>query len=383
MIGNKSKSIGHQILFNDTTQEKIDTSEFTQDSPSFANFNRKIKKFSISESPDSISDEFEPLKRSRSDNLLIKKSSSKSDNQPPKPPIFFSAKMMKKRLSMRVFVGRQQPKKQPRQKKQRSFSLGSLAKLSIHRRRMSEQIISENSFPGLVSPGINVKMREDSPVKKIKENHMKFFPKKRRLSAQSFEFLRKKDNKDNNHHKGSKNEQIFTSPEPKKKPSIKRTNSMNTIREHKEDVDFGIKETPLRQTPIDSTMASSFHKDQVKNGTLDARLTKSLDLSSFPPLTSYKDDKVIELSINEFKALFLGPEKFLIIDCRYEHEFQGGHFINAFHFPLKEDIDRLYEKIYNKGEKTTIVFHCEKSLCRGPGLQSTLQQDCGVIVIIL
>jgi len=56
---------------------------------------------------------------------------------------------------------------------------------------------------------------------------------------------------------------------------------------------------------------------------------------------------------------------FSLIDCRYSHEYNGGHVKTALHLPARESIDKLFST--NKDTKNaTFVFYCELSRCRGP-----------------
>lgn len=58
-------------------------------------------------------------------------------------------------------------------------------------------------------------------------------------------------------------------------------------------------------------------------------------------------------------------EKPVIVDCRFEYEFEGGHINNAINF---NDKQKLAEKLFDcatAGGKT-LIFHCEYSAHRAP-----------------
>lgn len=58
-------------------------------------------------------------------------------------------------------------------------------------------------------------------------------------------------------------------------------------------------------------------------------------------------------------------EKPVIVDCRFEYEFDGGHIANAINY---NDKQKLAEKLFDcatAGGKT-LIFHCEYSAHRAP-----------------
>lgn len=64
---------------------------------------------------------------------------------------------------------------------------------------------------------------------------------------------------------------------------------------------------------------------------------------------------------NAYTSLF---DKVIIIDCRFDYEFNGGHIPNALNFQSTIAMtDYLFQKIT---PATLIVFHCEFSIQRAP-----------------
>eukprot|EP01127_Copromyxa_protea_P006960 TRINITY_DN16893_c0_g1_i1.p1 TRINITY_DN16893_c0_g1~~TRINITY_DN16893_c0_g1_i1.p1 ORF type:complete len:447 (-),score=92.89 TRINITY_DN16893_c0_g1_i1:95-1435(-) len=55
----------------------------------------------------------------------------------------------------------------------------------------------------------------------------------------------------------------------------------------------------------------------------------------------------------------------VIIDCRYEYEFVGGHIKGAINCPTPESIDELFVN-FKPSDRTCYIFHCEFSSHRGP-----------------
>jgi len=88
--------------------------------------------------------------------------------------------------------------------------------------------------------------------------------------------------------------------------------------------------------------------------------------TSQPELNCLCPTTVAKLVQGQFKELY---ELIVIIDCRFEYEYLGGHIKGALNFPKEDDIDKYFIKNnqYHKyGEKLCLVFHCEYSSHRGP-----------------
>ena len=58
-------------------------------------------------------------------------------------------------------------------------------------------------------------------------------------------------------------------------------------------------------------------------------------------------------------------DRSVIIDCRFEYEYEGGHIEGAVNVNDKE---RLANKLFDtpSSEKTLLIFHCEYSAHRAP-----------------
>ncbi|XP_029450001.1 M-phase inducer phosphatase 2 [Rhinatrema bivittatum] len=69
----------------------------------------------------------------------------------------------------------------------------------------------------------------------------------------------------------------------------------------------------------------------------------------------------------KFKSLV---ERYLIIDCRYPYEYEGGHIKGAINLPMEQDVeDYLLKKPIvplNEEKRVILIFHCEFSSERGP-----------------
>lgn len=72
-------------------------------------------------------------------------------------------------------------------------------------------------------------------------------------------------------------------------------------------------------------------------------------------------------------------EEFHIIDCRYPYEYEGGHIKNALNIYTKEAVTEKYLKspwvAKDSDKRKILIFHCEFSAERGPGLFRFLRQN--------
>lgn len=64
----------------------------------------------------------------------------------------------------------------------------------------------------------------------------------------------------------------------------------------------------------------------------------------------------------------------VIIDCRFDYEYEGGHIKNAINIPNKNAMDQFMHN-RNPHKKSLIVFHCEFSVFRGPTMASHLRKS--------
>ncbi|ELU09743.1 hypothetical protein CAPTEDRAFT_127155, partial [Capitella teleta] len=74
-------------------------------------------------------------------------------------------------------------------------------------------------------------------------------------------------------------------------------------------------------------------------------------------------------------------DNYVIVDCRYPYEYQGGHIEGAENVYTKSDIldrfmksDELTSKAADSKKKNIIIFHCEFSSERGPKMCRYLRE---------
>lgn len=66
-------------------------------------------------------------------------------------------------------------------------------------------------------------------------------------------------------------------------------------------------------------------------------------------------------------------DEYIIVDCRFEYEYNGGHIIGAVNINTKDALDALL--LDNpKTKRCLIVFHCEYSSHRAPRLYVFLKK---------
>ncbi|XP_064601324.1 M-phase inducer phosphatase 1-like [Liolophura sinensis] len=98
---------------------------------------------------------------------------------------------------------------------------------------------------------------------------------------------------------------------------------------------------------------------------------KHQDLKSITPET------LARLQKHEFDDIV---DEFLIVDCRYPYEFQGGHIKGAVNYYTK---DSIVENLISKPvitrssatKRSILIFHCEFSSQRGPKMSRFLRSQ--------
>ncbi|KAL4784317.1 hypothetical protein BJX76DRAFT_327675 [Aspergillus varians] len=99
----------------------------------------------------------------------------------------------------------------------------------------------------------------------------------------------------------------------------------------------------------------------------DFEETQALQLPHFIPeeqadnLPRIDKATLVDVQGGKYNGLF---DSILIIDCRFEYEYDGGHIVGALNYNDKE---YLAEQLFaNPQPRTAIVFHCEYSVHRAP-----------------
>lgn len=81
-------------------------------------------------------------------------------------------------------------------------------------------------------------------------------------------------------------------------------------------------------------------------------------------------DTLCEILDGSFSHLY---DRFMVIDCRFEYEYDGGHIDGAININTKEKLEEVLLPERLKDEKVLLVFHCEYSAHRGPRMAKHLR----------
>lgn len=83
------------------------------------------------------------------------------------------------------------------------------------------------------------------------------------------------------------------------------------------------------------------------------------DEESLPRITKAT---MIDILDGKYDRLY---DRSVVVDCRFEYEYKGGHIVGAINVNSKEDLaNTLFEN--TDGARTLLVFHCEYSAHRAP-----------------
>lgn len=87
------------------------------------------------------------------------------------------------------------------------------------------------------------------------------------------------------------------------------------------------------------------------------------------PFRRIDRDTLCDILDGHYKNL---DDRHILIDCRFEYEYQGGHIEGAININSKEGLEKvLIESASN--ERVLLVFHCEYSAHRGPRMATHLR----------
>lgn len=97
------------------------------------------------------------------------------------------------------------------------------------------------------------------------------------------------------------------------------------------------------------------------------------------PTVSGKNPDIPSVSPNTMAKVLNGEydESFMILDCRYPYEYEGGHIIGAKNFYTKKELTKnLFPSTINLnyGSRPILIFHCEFSSERGPSMYRFVRQ---------
>ncbi|EGW31314.1 uncharacterized protein SPAPADRAFT_61885 [Spathaspora passalidarum NRRL Y-27907] len=178
------------------------------------------------------------------------------------------------------------------------------------------------------------------PVKKSLTTSTKSFT--RSINELSKSFLH--THKDESDQESTEEDDTFetinvTSPTPAK-PTVRRFHSMCQTSKEFENYQFQSDNSHLKHTNI---------------------ITSISDTDSLPRIDA---DQLYHILHGSHKSEF---DECIIIDCRFDYEFEGGHIIGAINLSTKQELEtKFLSSMSPSNIKRLIVFHCEFSVFRGP-----------------
>lgn len=93
------------------------------------------------------------------------------------------------------------------------------------------------------------------------------------------------------------------------------------------------------------------------------------DEESLPRITK---DTMVDILDGKYDQSY---DRFIIVDCRFEYEYKGGHIEGAINVNSKEELaTQLFET--SPIQRALLVFHCEYSAHRAPLLYVYYIQHC-------
>lgn len=117
----------------------------------------------------------------------------------------------------------------------------------------------------------------------------------------------------------------------------------------------------------------------------DPNVTDIFDGSEWLPQTNLRtfrvsSDLLPRIDENEMQKIVLGHyrnefDDYVVVDCRFPYEFDGGHIVNAINISSKTDLEmRFINNRLLDNRKRLLIFHCEYSILRGPTMAGHLRK---------
>lgn len=141
----------------------------------------------------------------------------------------------------------------------------------------------------------------------------------------------------------------------------------------------GERKVPQQEPPQD------FHIRRTQSCLQDPELADRFDGSELLPLTRLQTFKVSQdllprIDEHEMHKIVSGQydsefDDYIVIDCRFPYEFDGGHIVNAINISSKNDLEmRFINHRLLESRKRLLIFHCEYSIFRGPTMAGHLRK---------
>mgnify|MGYP003365355722 CR=1 FL=1 len=176
---------------------------------------------------------------------------------------------------------------------------------------------------------------------------------------------------------------------PTRNSSVKRINSICSLGNNEKDLKIvnsshyinkdnstnDKSTTPLHLQRENSTLRNSnvqtFHSHDIEHYSAKSKMTIN---DTFPRVSA---DTLKDIIVKDtYKPHY---DEYLIIDCRFAYEYQGGHIKGALNFSRPEDVQsylidsKMIDGNFSGSRKCLLIFHCEFSVQRGPTIASAFR----------
>jgi hypothetical protein len=138
---------------------------------------------------------------------------------------------------------------------------------------------------------------------------------------------------------------------PRRSPAKKRKDCDN-------DVSLDTREEGQEAEGVEAAMQQAVHLDNRKN------ILPTVPCRHNPDLNVLAPETIKTLLDGGYSEQLSG---FLIVDCRFGYEYEGGHIDGAHHLKDPAEVEHLlFQQVVQESAKFAVIFHCEFSQNRAP-----------------
>lgn len=129
----------------------------------------------------------------------------------------------------------------------------------------------------------------------------------------------------------------------------------------------------IKETPQSSQESSSFKTPSIDAPYLDLCLDSETSIQTRFEKDATALSKSFEMLTGCFEMItcqaaldnHIGNPGTILLDCRFDYEYFGGHLVGAIKCETRQDIENVFTKYEHDVEKAFLI-HCEFSICRAP-----------------
>ncbi|SMN21755.1 similar to Saccharomyces cerevisiae YMR036C MIH1 Protein tyrosine phosphatase involved in cell cycle control [Maudiozyma saulgeensis] len=172
---------------------------------------------------------------------------------------------------------------------------------------------------------------------------------------------------------------------PMRNSSVKRINSICSLNNQDKDLNIVSPSHCINNSNKSNTPAQLERENStLRNSNIPTYHMHDIDHYSSKSKMSL-NDTFPRISVNTLKDIIVDNihkphyDDYMIIDCRFAYEYQGGHIKGALNFSRPEDIathlidKRMTDNTIHGSRRCLLIFHCEFSAQRGPTLASSFR----------